>query len=447
MKYPGKESTILEFKSAIPKNNQILKTIIAFCNGTGGKLILGVGDDGTVIGIKERDAFELQEHLGQTIYQSTSPPILPNIFLQRLGERLILVIQVSAGMNKPYFQSGKGLDAGTYVRSGRSTLVASPEMIEELRWQSRGISFDAMPVYQATVADFAKYKIDNFFANRRHKPLKIVTNEVLQSYKFIIDEHAKTYPTTTGILLFGREPQHFFPEAMIICTHFKGISGREAIASVDCNGDLFEQFEMAYNFIISRLNVSFTIRTAKREERLEVPPLALRETLLNAIVHRDYHHRGPSKIAIYDDRIEIFSPGNFPQPFPNLRLGLTNIRNMTICRAFREANYIEKLGSGLLILFESYEEWGLPEPTVQTGSGFVKCSLPRPYHRNYQVTQGSDDSRILQLFETAVELSSAEIMYATQIPRSSLARKLKALVDKKILHVIGQGKATRYRRN
>lgn len=447
MKYSEQESTVLEFKSNIPKNDQIIKTIIAFCNGTGGKLILGIEDDGTVCGIKEHDALELQEQLGQAIYQATSPPILPNIFLQRLGEKLILVIKASSGMNKPYFQSVKGIDAGTYVRSGRSTLKASAEIIQELQWQSRGIAFDAMPVYQASINDFEQRKIDNFFATRRHSPLKKVTNDVLQSYKFIINEHEKTYPTTAGILLFGREPQYYFSEAMIICSHFKGVSGREAIASIDCIGTLFEQFEMAYNFIVNRLSVAFTIHSLRREERLEIPPIALREILLNALVHRDYHHRGPSKIAIYDDRIEVFSPGNFPQPLPSLRLGLTTVRNTTICRAFREANYIEKLGTGFLTLFDSYDKWQLPEPNVQSGSGFVKCILPRPYRQNYRAPLFNDEQRILQLFEASVELSAAEIIQLTQIPRSSLARKLKALVDKKVLEVIGQGKATRYRRN
>src|SRR5262249_16333977 len=162
----------------------------------------------------------------------------------------------------------------------------------------------------------------------------------------------------------------------IICTHFKGVQGREAIATVDCMGTLFEQYQKSLLFLMSRLYRSFTIRGAgPREEQLEIPEEALREVLLNALVHRDYHIRGPTRIAMYDERVEIFSPGNFPGPLkPNqLEMGLTYVRNAVISRIFREAKLTEKLGTGLRILFGSYRERGLALPQVLEGNGFVKC--------------------------------------------------------------------------
>ena len=147
MKYPEKESHTLEFKSSLPKSDQIIKTVIGFCNQAGGRLILGVSDDGKIIGIEEEDAMKWMEWLEYSIYQATTPPIIPKILLQRIGGKLILVLKVSSGMNKPYYIKNEGLERGTYVRFGRSTLRATSDMIEELRWQGRGLSFDVMPIY------------------------------------------------------------------------------------------------------------------------------------------------------------------------------------------------------------------------------------------------------------------------------------------------------------
>lgn len=442
MKYAGVESIILEFKSDIPKNDQIIKTIVGFCNQHGGKLILGVEDDGTIIGLSEAQIVAAMEYLDHSIYKASSPPIIPKVFAQRLANKMLIVIEVSEGMNKPYYRSSEGLDKGTYIRIGKNTIRATGDIIEELQWQSRGISFENMPVYQADEHALDPVKFQYFLEHRRQQATAEPTKDVFLSYKLLVEEHAKTYPTVAGILLFGQRVQHFFSEAMIICSHFKGTKGRDAIASIDCNGTLFEQFEQAYHFVTSRLSHSFIIKQVKREEKLEIPPIAIREVLLNAIIHRNYHLRSPSKIAIYDDRIEIFSPGNFPTPFPNLLLGLTDARNMTICKVFREAKLIEKLGSGFTTLFDSYQEWNLAEPIVMDGDGFVKCILPRERYQN--ITAENDYQKILRLFDTVSEVSVSDVMQATKMPRSTASRKLSEMVKQGLLKTVGSGKGTKY---
>lgn len=442
MKYPGDESVTLEFKSTLPKNDQIIKTIIAFCNQHGGELILGVGDDGTIIGLPEEKVVEVMEYLEHAIFEASSPPIIPKVISQRIADKVLLVIEVSEGMNKPYYRRSEGLDKGVYIRIGNNTVQATSDMIEELKWQARGLSYENLAVYQADENELDQEKIKSFLSDRRHQSEINLTTDVMLSYKLIVEEHAKVYPTVAGILLFGKRVQHFFSEAMIICSHFKGTHGREAIASIDCNGTLLEQFEQAYHFVVSRLTHSFTIQEVKREERLEVPPVAIREILLNAIVHRNYHLHGPSKIAIYDDRIEIFSPGNFPTPLPNLQLGLTDARNMAICKVFREAKLIEKLGSGFITVFDSYQEWRLPAPIVRDGDGFVKCILPRAGYKAAVAVDGFQ--KILQLFEVADEISVSDVINAHHMPRSTASRKLSDMVEKGILKSIGHGKNVRY---
>lgn len=448
MKYPGNESSILEFKQTIPENNQIIKTVIGFCNRNGGKLILGIEADGAIHGIPEEQIQQLMEYLNKTIFEASSPPIIPAIYSQRIGDKSLLIIEVSSGMNKPYYIKSDGLDKGTYVRLGRSTVRATADMIEELKWQSRGRSFDMLPVYHAKEEDLDKKKILEFLRSRKSSKINIVSSEILSSYDLMTEEHSSAYPTAGGILLFGKNPQKFFSEAMILCTHFSGINGRKAISSIDCTGTLFEQFDTAYNFIISRLGHSFSIHGPKRKEELEIPETALREVVLNAIVHRNYHINAPTKIAIYDNRIEVFSPGVFPGPLDthNLKMGLTYIRNKIICKVFREAGYIEKLGSGFITLFESYEKKQLYPPEVIEGENFIKCILPRFSFSSQLYKADNEIQKIVALFEITEEIAISDVMKALHLSRPTAGRRLAQLTKQGILEQIGESKATRYRK-
>src|SRR5205085_1406471 len=104
MKYAGQESSRLEFKLIIPDNSKILRTIIGFCNAKGGKLVMGVKNDGTIEGISDEEAHQAMEWLDHTIYEACVPPILPLIYRQRIDSKVLLIIEVSSGINKPYYQ-------------------------------------------------------------------------------------------------------------------------------------------------------------------------------------------------------------------------------------------------------------------------------------------------------------------------------------------------------
>ncbi|MBI5346340.1 MAG: putative DNA binding domain-containing protein [Chlamydiae bacterium] len=448
MKYPAEESSKLEFKKTIPENDQIIKTVIGFCNQRGGKLIIGVDSNSNIIGLPHDDIQRTMEFINKSIFESSCPPIIPLVYIQRIADKTLLIIEVSSGMNKPYYRKSEGLDKGTYIRLGRSTLRATSDIIEELKWQSRGRSYDMMPVYHTSKEDLDDQKIKDFLNSRKTAKIKAISNDVLQSYHLIIEEHSSIYCSVGGILLFGRDPQKFFSEAMIICSHFSGISGREAIASIDCTGTLFEQFNTAYNFILKRLEHSFSIRSPKREEKLEIPQEAIREVLLNAIVHRNYHINGPTKIAIYDNRIEIFSPGTFPGPIDihNLKMGLTYIRNNVICKVFRESGYIEKLGSGFITLFSSYEKAKLHMPEVIEGENFIKCILPRKSSLSKSSKDLGEDQKILNLFEITEEITISDVMKALHLSRSTAGRRLAKLTSQGVLNQIGEKKAASYRK-
>ncbi len=444
MKFPGTESATLEFKEAVPKNEQIVKTVIGFCNQKGGKLVIGVRNDGTIVGLEEEAITDLMEKLDNAIYQACSPPIIPLISSQRIGNKALLIIQISAGMTPPYYRTAEGLEKGTYVRLGRSTLRANMDIIEELRMRARGRHFDETAIYHSSIEDIDRQKFENFLRLRKVQTRSTFSEELCKAYQTLTEEHGHLYVTVAGLLLFGKNPQKFLSESFFICTHFQGTSGREALATRDCTGTLFDQFHDAYDFVLSRLNRAFTIRGPRREERFEIPEEALREIILNAVIHRNYRIPAPIKIAIYEDRIEIFSPGTFPGPLniDELTLGMTYVRNYAISKIFREAGYVEKLGSGFITLFSSYRKRKLETPKVIEGTNFVKVILPRRAKK--RSAEDPIEEEILRLIKVTGTITIKDIVESETISRSTAKRKLDALIGRGTIEKKGRGRGTHY---
>lgn len=447
MKYPKNESSTLELKQEVPTKQQIVKSIIGFCNMYGGSLVVGVSDTRDVIGLDETQVEQLIENIHRSIYDACTPTIIPAVHAQRIEDKILIVVDVSEGMTKPYFLSSAGLNEGTYVRVGTQTVKATPQMIRELQWQSLGKRSDEMPVYSAKIDDLDIQSFEGFLAQRKQQAIVNDTQEMLRHYDVVVEEHMRLYPSIGGMLLFGKNPQKFLSESFIICTHFLGVSGRDVVATRDCTGNLFQQYNDCISFILSRLNRQFKIEgLGPRKETLEVPEEAIREVVMNAIVHRNYQIAGPTKISIYDDRIEVFSPGNFPGPLhtDHLQTGVTYIRNIVITRIFRELGHIEKLGSGFITLFASYRERGLPRPVVHEGMGFVKCILPRPTSRQ-PVVLDTEEEKLIQLFHLKKFIKTQDVVGLLSISKASANRLISHLAEQGIIIKEGKGPSTYYR--
>lgn len=448
MNYPEKESSVLEFKQTLPnKPITIIKTVIGFANMHGGQIIIGVEDDGKISGINEAQTDQWHDNLTRSIYDSITPTLFPSIYTKRLSDKLVMIIDIAEGATKPYHLNAKQISNSTYVRLGAHTMLATADIIHQLQWQGRRKFLDEMPVHTANKNEIDMGEFEKFLSDRKQKTNDINRADMLKHYEILVKDRTKTHPSVGGLLLFGKNPQQYFSEAFIICTHFSGTSGRDVIATRDITGHLIQQYKDALAFIISRLNTSFKITetTIQREDQLEIPIDAIREIVINAIVHRNYQITGPTKIAIYDDRLEIFSPGNFPGPIlvDKTDIGVTYIRNTIITKVFRDLGIIEKLGSGFITLFESYLKRGLPKPIVTEGVGFVKCILPRPLPKDQKVLTDETDL-ILQLLLTKQSIKSSDLITHLGVSRATATRLLSKLSTEGILEKIGKGSATRY---
>jgi ATP-dependent DNA helicase RecG len=445
MHFPGTESATLEFKEALPNTSKLLQEAIAFANHFGGRIVIGVRNDGTIKGIDEDEAESLLEFINKTFYREITPPLMPTVSTRRFGDRVILIIEVHEGTTKPYHLTRAGVKEGTYVRVGRSSVRATADTIQMLQWAARGKFPDEYPVYRASWEDIDEKKFKLFLKNRKTQGNALDLRKIALSYRIITEEQGREFATTAGILLFGKEPQALLPECHIICSQFKGTSGRDALRSIDCTGSLFEQFEQAFSFTTSCLSKSFKIQSVVRSEEYEIPLIALREIFLNAIVHRDYSVKAPTKIAIFDDRVEVFSPGNFPGPLTSdlLEAGITYVRNAFICKAFRDAGYIEKLGTGFSTVFRLFRDAHLVAPAVSEGSGYVKCILPRK-KSSPEKAPVLPHERALQFIKSRGAVSIRDLSQELQVSRASAGRILRDLVDQNKIGTQGRGPSTRY---
>jgi ATP-dependent DNA helicase RecG len=463
--FPDKESVTLELKRELPeKLTKIYRTVIGFANRFGGQIIIGIADSGEIIGINENDAHEILEILGKSIYESCVPAILPQLCLQRIEDKTVVVIEVSPGNQKPYYIKSLGITEGIFIRTGRSTVKATPQVQDELIWSARGKSPDSRPMYDTDLSYINIKAFNKFLSQRKQQSEKVEELLALRNYGIVTQDQGQDIPTLGGLLLFGEEPQALITEAFLIVTEYEGTKGRNIRATKDCTGSLFAQYSSAYEFILSKLEYSFVISSRKRKEVCEIPEIAIREVLVNAIVHRNYQIQAPTKVSVYQDRVEIFSPGSFPGPLDSscLKAGLTYIRNACITRTFREAGLIEKLGSGFITLFDSYSAAGLPEPRVESDGEYVKCILPRyssvrkgkkPLKDKREPTKtalplSSNPSKqknpLTAYVKRHKEFNTQDIVQSHSISRQTAVRHLTSLILEGILERVGKGPSTRY---
>ena len=365
------ESKTLEFKQQLPKGQQIAKTLIAFANSSGGKLVIGVTDDRQLVGIQE-DIFVLQDKITSMIYELCSPQLAAQIYIENIAGIELLVVEVARGSLFPYYLKSVGREHGTYIRLGASNRVASSEHIQQLELQRLNVSFDALANYQ-----YPLEKLDLTVLEAAFKAAdKSLTLEKMLNLKLAIEEQGQRYASHGLLILLGQ-----YEHVMTQCARFKGTNMSVFLDRKEYTGDLFSQIEQAEIFIKNHLSLRAEIRGLKRYDYLEIPENAIREALINAYVHRDYSNFGRNiKVAVYDDLVNIVSPGGLPNGLTEADLlqGRSEIRNRVLARVFRELGYIEHWGSGLQRIKQMCEAENLPTPEFLETNDFFDVKLYRP---------------------------------------------------------------------
>jgi ATP-dependent DNA helicase RecG len=354
------ESNTLEFKRDTSSLDSILKAIIAFANTAGGIILIGVEDNGNIIGLDNPG--KDQEKIANSIADRIEPFLSPDFNIITEDDKQILVIQVDY-IPAPYYLTGKGGAGNVYVRLGNTNRTVNTEAIAEMRRAAHHPFFDKTPCDHTSEFDLDMDLIHRIFSKNE---LKIDTAKLL-SIGILTHKGKKITATNGGMILFGKPEarEKYFPFAEVRCARFAGTTRAEFIDRLELDGGILAAIDEVPKFIRRNTRMAGKFGEMKRRDIPEYPVDGIREALTNAFVHANYEIPGTRIfIAIYDDKLEIQNPGIMP-PGMNIeqfKAGVSRIRNPVIARTFRELELIEEWGSGYKRIKEACTKGGYPEP-------------------------------------------------------------------------------------
>jgi len=340
------EGLKIEFKESFDSKN-LAKEIVAFANSEGGRIFLGISDK------KEIKGVEISNKLKSRI-QDIAHNCDPGAKIEIESFENIIVIDVKEGENKPYQCS-----SGFYIREGpNSQKLSRDEIIKFVKGVGR-IKFDEQINENFKFPeDFDENKFNDFL--RKSNVSNNNTKDILVNLSLAIKKGNKIIFNNAGILLFGKGIDRFIRNNKVSCILFKGKERVDIIDRKEFAGDLFLNYENALVFLKQHLKLEYIIKGGgPREERLEIPEEALKEALVNAVIHRDYFETGVNvSVDIFDDRVEITNWGKLL--FDRKELGrISAARNPILFDMFYRVNLIEKAGSGIKRVRKLAKLWGI----------------------------------------------------------------------------------------
>ena len=428
------EGKTLEFKRDLSSPDKIIRTVVAFANGAGGTVLIGVEDQSRhVVGVLNPTRAE--EQLANLICDRVEPRIVPDLYIFPWRKASVIAIVVHPSSVRPHYLKAQGVSGGVYVRLGSTNRPADPAQVEELLRFARSETYDEQPLPElnSEVIDFP-VAAELFAPIRQLKPADLKTLAITNRHQ------NREVPTVGGVILFGRNRLVIFPDAFIKAGRFNGIDKSRILDSADITNYPVRAVEEVLAFIQRNIRRSITVAGLRNVETWDYPLVALREAITNAVVHSDYALRGaPIRVAIFDDRIEVDNPGTLPPGLTvaEIRQGISKLRNRVIARVFHELHLIEQWGSGIQRMTRACLEAGLPEPKLEEiGTGFrVTFSGVR-----IQPPRANDlDQQILDALRRTPGLSVQKI--ATMIHRTTRATRdrLATLTANGLITPVGSG--------
>jgi ATP-dependent DNA helicase RecG len=422
------ENRKTEFKVDLPGGSQLSKTAVAFANGAGGDILIGVSDQRELTGLSDEKLRNYPDRISGMIFDAISPSLIPEMFTVTIDNTTVLVIRIQPGHAKPYYLQREGSSEGVYIRVGSTNKRADRTMLIELARQAKGLSFDEEPAYDLPLDGF---DISAFASDYQHYTHDKLTQTALENLRLVKPIHEVLHATRALQILTGSAD---FEYARIQCALFKGNTPLEFIDRKENAGSLLSQIEGAMQFLKQHIPLSGRIEGIQRIDRYEISMIALREAVVNAVVHRDYSISGSDiKVAIFDDRVEITSPGCLPNTLDisEIGTGRSEIRNHMIAGTLKRMGIIEQWGTGTA---KMVKECGETPPVFRETGHHFKVVFERPFNApkadDDGVTDGVHDiqTRLLSTIKRHPGLRSnhlAQKLSLTQITTERNLRKLK----------------------
>jgi len=355
---------MLDYKESL--SSSFARDLVAFANSPGGKILLGVRDDGTVVGIRGSNKLRAQI---QDIARNCDPPI--RILVETVGK--VMVITVRESESKPV-QCREGF----FWRQGASTQKLSRDEIRDFFRSEGAIRFDltVCPKFRYP-EDFDREKFDAWISQSRITS-KGRVEDVLVNIEVAERAGRRLIFRNAGVLFFANNVRHFFPQAYVTCLLAKGTDKVNILDRKDFAECLVSDIEESLRFIERNTRTGYRIEKLRREDVPEYPMRALREAITNAVMHRDYFEAGANVfVEIYDDRIEISNPGGLPKGLSREELGTRSVRrNPLIADLLHRIALIEKAGTGIRRMIEDARKHKCPEPKFTVNGFFTATFWP-----------------------------------------------------------------------
>lgn len=427
-----KESETVELKLIV--TDVIKKEIVAFANSEGGTIYIGVSDDGEVVGIEDSDKSGLQ--VSSMVHDNIKPDLSMFVSYRTLNfdGKEVLSIDVERGTNRPYYLANKGLrPEGVYIRHGFSPIPASDSTIRNMIKETDGDVYEAL---RSINQDLTFNSCENEFKNRnidfKEQALKLVSNDGLYTNLGLL--LSDQCPYTIKAAVFEDYDQSLFKDRN------------------EFSGSLLKQLEDVYSFIDKYNNNRSTFDKLWRIDTRDYPEKALREALLNSIVHRDYSYSASTLISIYKDRLEIVSVGGLMPGYElkDIKNGLSDTRNPNLANIFYRLKLIEAYGTGIKKIYDAYELSGC-EPEIITTNNSFKIILPNlNYKQNNNLYISSpemiycDENILLKYLNDNQSITRKEVETLMGLSQSSAGRILKKMVDEGKLIQFGGSRNIKY---
>ena len=427
------EGKTLEYKRDLSSPKGVIQTLVAFANTAGGHILIGIEDKTKhVVGIK--DPLLVEERLNNLIADQIEPPLVPTIEIGAFRNQQVLIIEVYLSSLRPHYLKAKTKHKGTYVRLGSSNRLADVQLVEELERSAQNRSFDEMPLPHLN-SEAVNFRV----ASELFSPKRVLAKRDLETLGAVLSDQGKVCPSVGGFLLFSADPTIEFPDAWIQCGRFDGTDKNQILDQQDIRCGLIQALFEAETFIDKHNDRVGHFGGLQRYDAYRIPKLALRELLVNAVVHADYSQRGaPIRIAIYDDRITIENPGILVAglDISDLVKGVSRLRNRVFGRVYKELNLIEQWGSGISRANAACKEQGLPTLEFKEIANRFRVTI---YLNAVEApTVDVRDQKILKFLNEHEEGLSTKVL-SERIGLSDRATRsrLKNLLERGFVQVIG----------
>lgn len=422
------EGANLELKQQVV--DDVRKTIVAFANTDGGTIYIGIADDGKIVGVLDVDGEMLK--LSNMIRDSIKPDVtlFTSYELEYMQDKSIIKVVVQKGTESPYFIKAKGMrPEGVFVRQGASSVPATDSAIRKMIKETDGDYFENMrSLNQELTFEFAKKEFDvrNIpFSETQYKTLKLVNEDGIY---------------TNLALLLSDQCIHTIKAAV-----FEGKDKTIFKDRREFSGSILKQLNDVFNYISQYNRIRSEFSGLLRIDHRDYPEEALREALLNSLVHRDYAYRASTLLSIFDDRIEFVSIGGLVKgiSMEDIMLGVSVTRNEKLANVFYRLQLIEAFGTGVPKIIKSYDDFSI-KPSFEVSNNAFKIMLPNKNINMNNNSLSEQEKKVLDLVEERTQIVRKDVENLLNVSQTMAGRILRQMVNEKVLVKKGNGKNTSY---